>query len=397
MVRHQQHRRHAARRRAAHQRSPCRVRCRRSAAGRASRGDAQHAGAVLGAPPPGHARAGAGTRSARRPTPRSARRRAVQARGQQLGVGPPGTRQGTHGSAANSARPRHRRVEIAMAQHEDIDGAARPARSSGSSTRWPASLARILRARRRRPAGARAVHQHGRALPHVDRHQLEPGPAAADAGGVSKGQQQQREQAHARGQRQHPAARAEQRRPCAHPAPPARTTSAARRQPSPARQQQNSGCSSAPASVHSGGSQQPASASGVTTKVMSGMATRLAKKPTSDTCWKNSSVQGARPSVDQRGAQVVHRRDEMRPPRTAARAPRLAHRAPQTTPSAAPPPRTRARTRLQQRPGSTSVTTSAASPAPAATASAGRGCAANHRGQHPRALRRHRPAREYGA
>jgi hypothetical protein len=41
----------------------------------------------------------------------------------------------------------------------------------------------------------------------------------------------------------------------------------------------------------------PASASGVITSVTSGIATRLARKPTSETCWKKTSVSGVRPSV----------------------------------------------------------------------------------------------------
>ncbi len=57
------------------------------------------------------------------------------------------------------------------------------------------------------------------------------------------------------------------------------------------------GCSSHAASVHSGGSSVPSSARGVTTSVISGIATRLATKPTSEICWKKSSVSGARPKV----------------------------------------------------------------------------------------------------
>jgi hypothetical protein len=41
----------------------------------------------------------------------------------------------------------------------------------------------------------------------------------------------------------------------------------------------------------------PASASGVTSSVTSGIATRLATNPTIDTCWKNSKVSGASPTV----------------------------------------------------------------------------------------------------
>ena len=51
------------------------------------------------------------------------------------------------------------------------------------------------------------------------------------------------------------------------------------------------------AGSHSGSSSRPSSASGVTTSVISGIATRLAGSPTSEICWKNSKVHGARPSV----------------------------------------------------------------------------------------------------
>jgi hypothetical protein len=51
------------------------------------------------------------------------------------------------------------------------------------------------------------------------------------------------------------------------------------------------------ASAHSGGSSVPSRASGVTSSVISGIATRLATKPTSDICWKKTSVSGARPTV----------------------------------------------------------------------------------------------------
>ena len=54
---------------------------------------------------------------------------------------------------------------------------------------------------------------------------------------------------------------------------------------------------SADASNHSGGINTPSKASGVTAKVTSGMATMLATKPTSEICWKNSRLKGARPTV----------------------------------------------------------------------------------------------------
>jgi hypothetical protein len=41
----------------------------------------------------------------------------------------------------------------------------------------------------------------------------------------------------------------------------------------------------------------PSKASGVITTVTNGMATRLATKPTSETCWKKTMLKGARPTV----------------------------------------------------------------------------------------------------
>ena len=49
---------------------------------------------------------------------------------------------------------------------------------------------------------------------------------------------------------------------------------------------------SAAPSAHKGGSSTPSSDSGITSSVTTGMATRLATKPTSDSCWKKISVSG---------------------------------------------------------------------------------------------------------
>jgi hypothetical protein len=51
-------------------------------------------------------------------------------------------------------------------------------------------------------------------------------------------------------------------------------------------------CTHHAAACHSGAQSTPASASGVTTSVVHGMATTLAAKPTSDTCPNSSSVSG---------------------------------------------------------------------------------------------------------
>ena len=59
----------------------------------------------------------------------------------------------------------------------------------------------------------------------------------------------------------------------------------------------HSPCTSHAATVQNGASQTPSKASGVINKVTSGMATRLARNPTTDTCWKNSIDNGARPTV----------------------------------------------------------------------------------------------------
>ena len=56
-------------------------------------------------------------------------------------------------------------------------------------------------------------------------------------------------------------------------------------------------CTSRLATAHSGGATMPASVSGTIASVTSGMASRLAAKPTSDTCWKNTRLSGARPML----------------------------------------------------------------------------------------------------
>ena len=58
-----------------------------------------------------------------------------------------------------------------------------------------------------------------------------------------------------------------------------------------------SGCTAAPASCHSGAHRVPSKASGVTTRVTQGMARRLATNPTSDTCPNSKSPRGVSASV----------------------------------------------------------------------------------------------------
>ena len=59
----------------------------------------------------------------------------------------------------------------------------------------------------------------------------------------------------------------------------------------------SSPCTAMAPSDHSGEARLPSRASGVTPSVTTGMATRLASRPTSETCWKKTSVSGVRPSV----------------------------------------------------------------------------------------------------
>ena len=59
----------------------------------------------------------------------------------------------------------------------------------------------------------------------------------------------------------------------------------------------DSACTTIAATAHNGGSTMPNSASGVITSVTSGIAIRLAAKPTSETCWKKTIDSGASPMV----------------------------------------------------------------------------------------------------
>ena len=52
-------------------------------------------------------------------------------------------------------------------------------------------------------------------------------------------------------------------------------------------------CTTQAAASHSGGSATPSRARGVMSKVTTGMAARLASKPTTENCPNNSSVSGA--------------------------------------------------------------------------------------------------------
>ena len=103
-----------------------------------------------------------------------------------------------------------------------------------------------------------------------------------------------------------------------------------------------------PPSDLSGANTVPSRASGVTTSVAAGMATRLARKPTRQTCWKKTGVSGVRPSV----AITCLRRSVRTWAKRRARQPRqpgsseggsLAAAGLATMPLASRPPRTRAR------------------------------------------------------
>ena len=56
-------------------------------------------------------------------------------------------------------------------------------------------------------------------------------------------------------------------------------------------------CTAQAAASHSGAKATPNIASGVTTSVTHGIATALASRPTSDTCWNSSRLSGASASV----------------------------------------------------------------------------------------------------
>lgn len=58
-----------------------------------------------------------------------------------------------------------------------------------------------------------------------------------------------------------------------------------------------SACTAQAASSQSGGATAPSIASGVTTSVTQGIATALASRPTTDTCWKSNRLSGVSASV----------------------------------------------------------------------------------------------------
>ena len=149
---------------------------------------------------------------------------------------------------------------------------------------------------------------------------------------------------------------------------------------------------------HSGGSSTPSSASGVITSVTSGIATRLATKPTSDTCWKNTSVSGVSPRVATSCVRSHGRRHAAAPaprPRMPA-APRRRRRCTSSDDISRP-----TATNDNQKPGcnsaqgSPSVTTTAAASSTSGQGQRRRRLRSSHGSQHPhRALRRHAPAGE---
>ena len=197
------------------------------------------------------------------------------------------------------------------------------ARSSGTKHALAGVASRRSAGRRRRAAAVRArAHQHRVALADVGRQssncpraaaRRRPAAAAAAAAG------QQRAARHGSGSDQQHARRAGRQ------AAPRRRR---RHRPDGAAASAASHCSSAHQRLHeprppaptAAAPATPSSASGVTTSVTQGIATRLASKPTSETCWKNTSVSGV----------SAERRDHLRaqPPRSASRARRTSRRAP---------------------------------------------------------------------
>lgn len=172
------------------------------------------------------------------------------------------------------------------------------ARSSGTSTRWPASLS----GPKRGPAS------YSRLCVAVRTSTALPCPtsAASTSNSPAAGRGACHSSTGSRSGR--PSARSAQGSRIASSTPPATPAAAiqagAAATETVAQGQAASQPSSSPsirtaqaARSHSGGARLPSIASGVITSVTQGIATALAASPTSDTCWKNSSPSGASASV----------------------------------------------------------------------------------------------------
>ena len=240
-------------------------------------------------------------------------------------------------------------VDVAVAEHQAVAPAPRRARAAAAAARARRRRCLSSRAGRcRTPAGAARAHEHGGALPDVGRDAprsaLRPAAAAPATAAAAAAARPARAGATAAAARR--AGRAEQARAAA-PRPGAHRRRPHR--PGPARPASRAPPAAAaparPPARHSGGPAMPSSASGVTTSVTSGIATRLAAKPTSEICWKNTMRQ-------RREAERWRRPACARPTRSAAAAHGRASRAGGAArlargrlraPSAGPPRRTTAR------------------------------------------------------
>ncbi len=173
------------------------------------------------------------------------------------------------------------------------------ARSSGTSTRWPASLSRRSADRRRTAAHgwrcAPAPHCPARCRPPAARTARARAAARATAAPAAAAAD--------------PAARSDHGRAAPAPAPPSTPASASPQRrhrhrddgPGPSRPATADRPDSQPmapaARSHSGGTSTPSMASGVTTSVTQGMASALAASPTTDTWPNSSSVSGVSATV----------------------------------------------------------------------------------------------------
>ena len=305
VVRHQQH--VGAQRRGARATSAasCGARCRRPAARPARRWRcAARSRCALGLAGAGRSRPrpDAAPRSARRPSPSAGRPRSGRA-GRSACSGWSGLDRAEQRGLRLHGQHRRRAagvVAVAMAQHHGVEPLAQRAQQRHQHALAGVAVEAVARARCRR-AGCGAAVRTSTALPW-------PMSAASSsnspAGGPRRLPQQHRQQQRQAEQRAAASgSRIASSTPPATPAAPAHSGGAAvdtRRQ-----RQAASHCSSQPRPCTAGGGQVPqrrqqrrrAMASGVTTSVTQGIATALASRPTSETCWNSSSVSGVSASV----------------------------------------------------------------------------------------------------
>ena len=200
-------------------------------------------------------------------------------------------------------------VDVAMAQHQQVDGVvAARAQQRHEHALAGVAVARILRPGIEEQHVAARAHQHRRALADVggDAARSCPRPATRAAATAAAAR------AAAASTRERAMAAADDQRAAARPAICAQGGAAGTIQHRAGTRGQH--CQQRVERLHrrarratrAAARRMPSSASGVTTSVTDGIATRLARKPTSETCWKKTSVSGVRPSVAiDLGAQIA--------------------------------------------------------------------------------------------